>query len=58
MVAPEIAQERVAVDHDPVGEAVLRDGASVVEPVGAAPAAAVGDDDGDVLERTVRAGKA
>ena len=49
----EVAQERVAEDHDPVVEVVLGDRVALVEAVGALAPAAVGDDDRDVLERPV-----
>ena len=49
----EVAQQRVAEDHDAVVEVVLRDGVALVEAVGALAPAAVGDDDRDVLERAV-----
>src|SRR4051794_10438006 len=47
-VVAEVAQQRVAEDHDPVGGDVTGNGPALVEPVGAVAAALVGDDHGDV----------
>src|SRR5947209_11150121 len=52
-VVPEVAQQGVAEDHDPVVEVVARNRVALVEAVGAPTATPVGDDEGDVLERTV-----
>ena len=52
-VVAEVAQQRVAEDHDPVVEVVLGDRVALVEAVRAPAPAAVGDDDRDVLERAV-----
>src|SRR5690349_18369958 len=52
-VVPEVARERVAEDHDAVVEVVLGHRVSLVEAVGAAAPAALGDDDGHMLERAV-----
>src|ERR1700730_10710060 len=48
-VLAEVAPQRVAVDDDAVGHVVAGRTVAVVEPVGAAPAAAVGDHDRDVV---------
>src|SRR5689334_1236560 len=50
-VVPEVAQQRVAEDHDPVVVVVPGDGVSLVEPVGARLAALVGDHHRDAVER-------
>src|SRR5689334_14605700 len=50
-VVPEVAQQRVAEDDDPVGVVVARDGVAHVEPVGAVAAALVGYHHGHVVER-------
>src|SRR3954470_24895972 len=50
-VMPEVAQQRVAEDDDAVGVVVARGGVALVEAVRAVAAPAVGDDDGDVVER-------
>ena len=50
---PKSRTQRVAEDHDPVVEVVVRDGVALVEAVRALAPAAVGDDDRDVLERAV-----
>jgi hypothetical protein len=48
-VVAEVAAQRVAVDDDPVGHVVAGGAVAVVEPVGTAPPAAVGDHDGHVV---------
>ena len=53
-VVAEVAQQRVAEDHDPVVEEVVGDGVALVEPVCPPLATAVVDDDRDVLQRAVK----
>src|ERR671937_2938335 len=48
-VVAEVAAQGVAVDDDAVGHVVAGGAVAVVEAVGAAPPAAVGDDDRDVV---------
>ena len=50
-VVAEVAHERVAEDDDAVVVVVARHGVALVEAVGALPPPAVGDHDGDVVER-------
>src|SRR6478672_94182 len=54
-VVAEVAAQRVAVDDDPVGDVVAGGAVAVIEPVGAPAAAAVGDDDRDVVVLDERA---
>ena len=51
---PEVAQQRVAEDDDPVVVVVAGDGVALVEPVGAGLAALVGDHDRHAIERLVQ----
>ena len=53
-VAPKVAHQRVAEDHDPVVEEIPGDRVALVQAVGALTPSAVGDDDRDVLERAVK----
>ena len=50
-VVPEVPQQRVAEDDDPVVVVVAGDRVALVEPVGAGLPALVGDDDRDAVER-------
>ena len=50
-IVAEVAQQRVAEDHDAVAVVVARDGVALVEAVGAVAPPLVGDHDGDVVER-------
>ena len=52
-VVSEVPQQRVAEDHDPVVEEVLSHGVALVEAVCAPATTAIGDDDRDMLERSV-----
>src|SRR5450755_2065079 len=52
-IMSEVAQQRVAEDHNPVVEEVAGDRIALVEAVGATTPSPVGDDDRDVLERAM-----
>ena len=50
----EVAPQRVAEDHDPVVRVVAPRAAALIQPVGAAPAPAVGDHDRDMRKRVAQ----
>ena len=51
-VMPEVPQQRVAEDDDPVVVVVVGDGVALVEAVRAGLSALVGDDDRNAVERS------